>query len=566
MYSSKNVSKKSFLPVCIMANYLLGAAITYLICLTGGTPSIYANLIVIPIVLVALFTPIWHSVFFATLCGLCMGPLQCWILGGNWSDLTWLIRLSVYVVLASVISYISTKTRKRENFYEQLATHDPLTGLENIQSLTRKEYTDCTMSILMLSFPDSSDMQGLFGNEFYQNIMSRISKDLLDLLKPYPNAKLYKGSDLNFAVTVQHHNSEESLENILASLDNLNDVTIHIDQVPIYVSYRIGFTVLSAGDKISDGVRNANIALRYSFLKDQQISRYTEAMRDYYKGVMSIASEFPASMAKGMVQASYQTIHDAKTREPVSVEILAKWVREDGSKMTAEEFVPILKKTSCLHDLTMFMTKEALRYAKLPLNLNNSFSINFSSSELNEKSIQEFVRTIEDSGIEPGRVMVEITGRFSDDAYLIRENLQFLHKHGIRIAIDLFSSGFSSCVVFTDMPIDVIKLSRSITSHAGNERGYSLIKSISAFAKEMGIKTVAEGIENEEQARLCSQAGIDYLQGYHFSVPRLLKNVENDLDLMKAPSASEAKDPESAVNPGISMIRKNDRSEGNSEG
>ncbi len=562
MESNKNISKNSFLPLCVIANYILCAAITYLICLTGGTPSIYANLMVIPIVLIALFTPIWHSVLFAAIGGLCMGPLQCWIVGGDWSDFTWLIRLAVYVILAAVISYISTKTRKREKFYEKMATHDALTGLENFQSLLRMPAPDCAMSLLMVSFLNSDDMEGLFGNEFYQNIIAHISRDLQDLIKPYPNAKLYKGSDLNYAITVHHHSNEESLENLLASLDNLSDVTITIDQVPIYVSYRIGFTVLHAGENVSEGMRNANIALRYTFLKEQQISRYTEAMRDYYKGIMSIASEFPASMAKGNVQASYQTIHDAQTREPVSVEILAKWIREDGTKMTAEEFVPILKKTSCLHDLTMFMTKEALRYAKLPLNENRSFSINFSSSELNEKSVQEFVRTVENSGIEPSRVIVEITGHFNEDPYLIRENLQFLHKHGIRIAIDFFSSGFSSYVVLTDMPIDIIKLSRSITSHSGNERGYSLIKSIIAFAKEMGIKTVAEGIENEEQAQLCCQAGIDYLQGYHFSVPRLLSAVEEDFELRKVTYPKDnAKDTGVDSHPGISVVRKNDPSE-----
>ncbi len=526
--NKKNGKKAdSLLPVFIIADYIFSGVITYIVCATGGTPNILANLIVIPIVVTALFTPIWHSVFFATLCGLAMGPLTTAITGGNMGDLMWLIRLAVYLVLAIVISWISGIMKQREQFYENMATRDALTGLSNMASLERSgRTTGHAMTILMMSFIDSSDMRGLFGNDFYQSIVLKISSELQDILSSYPNARLYKEHDLNYAITVTHRSEEGSLESLLASLSNLNDVTISVNQVPVYVRYRIGFTIIQENESLSDGIRNANIALRYSFLKDQQISRYTDAMRDYYKGTVSIASEFSTAMSKGLVQASYQTIHDAKTKEARSVEIFAKWIREDGSKMTAEEFVPILEKTTCLHELTLFITKEALRYARLPINQNRLFHINFAASELNEKSVQEFVRAVEDSGIGAENVMVEIAGRLPEDPYLIRENLLFLHKHNIRIAIDYFNSGFSSYVMLADVPIDEIKLSRSITSHIDNERGYALIKSIVAFCKEMKILTVAEGVENEKQATLCEQAGIDYLQGYYFSVPRLLRDVD----------------------------------------
>ena len=534
MEKNNSENKDYLLPVYILADYIFSAVITYIVCITGGTPSIYANLIVIPIVVTALFTPIWHSVFFATLCGLAMGPLTTAITGGDMSDLTWLIRLAVYLILAIVISWISGILKQREQFYEKMATQDALTGLSNMASLEQSKHdSEGAMTILMLSFIDSSDMQGLFGNDFYQHIIVKITRELQDLLSSYPNAKLYKGHDLNYAITVTHRSEEGSLESLLASLSNLNDVTISVNQVPVYVRYRIGFTIIQGEETITEGLRNANIALRYSFLKDQQISRYTEAMRDYYKGTVSIASEFSTAMSKGMVQASYQTIHDATTREAHSVEIFAKWVREDGTKMTAEEFVPILDKTSCLHELTLFITKEALRYARLPMNQNRMFHINFAASELNEKSVQEFVRTVEDSGIGPENVLVEIAGRLPEDPYLIRENILFLHKHNIRIAIDYFHSGFSSYVLLADIPIDEIKLSRSLTSHIETERGYALVKSIVAFCKEMHIFTVAEGVENENQATLCAKAGIDYLQGYYFSVPQLLSDMDEALEAKK---------------------------------
>ena len=565
MLSPNRDKKKAFLTVTIIVNYIFAAAVTYLVYATGGAPSVFANLVLLPIIVTALYTPVWHSVLFSVLSALAIGPLTTWINHGDMNDYTWIIRLLIYVVMSIVVSSISSQSRKRERYYENLATHDELTGLLNFNCIPKETIpSNGVLSILRLSFTGSGDMLGLFGSDFYQDIIRHTSEELEKLLQPYPNATLYKGNELEYAIIVKHFSSEESLENLLAALDNLNGVTMLIRQIPVYLAFRIGFTVLQPDDDIAKGLRNANIALRYSFLEEQQISRYTEAMRDYYKGTVSIASEFSSALEKGSVQASYQTIHNARTGEAESVEILAKWIREDGSKMTAEQFVPILEKTSCLHDLTMFMTKEALQYAISPLNEGHGFSINFSAIELTERSVMEFVRTIEGSGFDPQLVMVEITGRFAEDEYTVRNNLQFLHKHGIRIAIDYTSAAFSSFAVLTEMPLDVIKLSRKITSHVENERGYLLFKSIVDFAHENEIKVVAEGIENESQARLCTEAGADYLQGYHFSVPRLLKAAQADMqqreEIEKSQLSSRVKpDPDDPYN-GITVVRKNDSS------
>ena len=561
MNSIESARQKSVLPFLIPATLIFAVAVTYLVYATGGTPSIYANLILIPIVLTALFSPVLYSAFFAVLSGLAMGPLIIYLTDSDDKSLTWIIRVLIYVSVAIVISVISSRSRQRERHFEYIATHDPLTDLPNFNSISSvKIPSSGAMSILMLSFNEDSDIQGLFGSDFYSSIVKKISEELNNLLSSYPNATLCKANDLNYAIIVQHYSSEESLESILAAISNLNGVTVSVDGIPVYVSYRIGFTVIRPGSSITEGMRQANIALRYSFLEDQQISRYTDAMRDYYKGTVSIASEFSSAISKGMVQASYQTIHEAVTHEPIGVEILAKWIRDDGTRMTAEEFVPILEKTSCLQKLTIFMTEEAIRYAQLPVNKGKKFSINFSAAELNERSVMEFVRSVESFKIDTDRIMVEITGAFSEDNYLVRDNLMFLKKHGIHIAIDYLSAVSSSFVLISDVPIDIIKINRSITAHIGQERGAAMIRSIVDYAKANGLRTIAEGIENESQVRFCEEAGVTFLQGYYFSVPQLMSadgSLSPDTDAKR--DLEKKKEPEKVVSrPNISIVKHSD--------
>ncbi len=536
MSIDRTFHRSSFLYVFVPLNYILAAAVAHLVCATGGGPSVYANIIMVPVMLTALFTPLIHSVFFATLCGLLVGPVIDYAVSGEISGFSWIVRICVYIILASVVSWISSKTRKSQKHFEYMATHDPLTKLMNFSCIPDSEIpSNGALSIMMLTFNEDGDIRGLFGGDFYQNTVKRIAEELNELLKPYPNAMLFKGADLNFAITVKHFSSEESLENILAALENINGVLLTVDKITIYISFRIGFTVVRPKDNISEGIRHATIALRYSYLKDQDISRYNDAMLEYYRGTVSIASEFSSAIEKGLVQASYQTIHDAKSREPVGVEIFAKWIRDDGTRMTAEEFVPILDKTSCLHRLTMFMTEEALRYAALPANASNRFSVNYSASNLSEKSVMEFVRTVELSSINPNRIIIEITGNCTEDIALVRENLKFIHKHKIHIAIDYLSPLFSTIAIQGDIPIDVIKIGRKITTHVNQERGLAMVRSIASFAQANNILTVAEGIENAMEARLCTEAGVDYLQGYYFSVPTLMKDA-------KAPSQKSNED------------------------
>ena len=559
MNSIQDNRQKSILPFLIPASFIAAAAVIYFVCVTGGTPNVYANLILIPIVLTSLYMPVWYSALFAMLSGIAMGPLVNWITNSEDQGLIWLIRAIIYVVVSIVVAYISTRSRKREKHFEYIATHDALTGLPNLNAITSSKIpTDGALSILMLAFNEDSDIQGLFGNDFYQSIVKKISEELKELLSSYPNATLYKGADLDFSIIVQHYSSEESLENLLASISNINGVTITVDSIPVYISYRIGFTVIRPTGNISEGIRHANIALRYSFLEDQQISRYTDAMRDYYRGTVSIASEFSSAISKGMVQASFQSIHEAYTHKPVGVEILAKWIRDDGSRMTAEEFVPILQKTSCLQQLTIFMTEEAIKYAKLPLNEGKKFSINFSGSELTERSVMEFVRAVESSGVGNDRVTVEINGTFTEEDFLVRDNLIFLRKHGIRIAMDYLSAVASSFILLNDVPIDILKINRCITSHIDHERGAEMIKSVVKFAKANGIKTVAEGVENESQVRFCEEAGVDFLQGYYFSVPQLLGDKEKAQIAAEESARNSASEnaKKEAEYPEISIVKK----------
>ena len=137
---------KSVLPFLIPAMLLMAALIVFFVCITGGTPSVYANLIVIPVVVTALYAPVWYSVIFAALSGFAMGPLVDLVTDNKSKSFSFLIRVAVYVIVSVVVSYISSRNRQREKHFEHIATHDSLTDLPNFNCISSAKKLVFTIS------------------------------------------------------------------------------------------------------------------------------------------------------------------------------------------------------------------------------------------------------------------------------------------------------------------------------------------------------------------------------------------------------------------------------------
>ena len=115
-----NRKTRSFSPLSLLLliNYIVAAGIVYLVYVSGGSPNIYSNLILIPIVLTSLYSPVWHSVLFSALSGLALGPLVEYLVNKDFGGALWVVRLIVYIALSIFISWISTNNRKKEQHFE----------------------------------------------------------------------------------------------------------------------------------------------------------------------------------------------------------------------------------------------------------------------------------------------------------------------------------------------------------------------------------------------------------------------------------------------------------------
>ncbi len=508
----------------------LGFAISvlsaFIVYYSGGTSKVYTNLMYIPIALIASIYGWKLGVLIALFSGLLVGPFMPITVEPRLMQTpeNWIVRVLVYMAIAFLIGFVTDLSRKRANEIAFLFTHDPQTGLKNYDAL-RQELTppDQPTTIISLTVTNYEEYMGFFGYEFFQKIVSKFSKQLSEALLPFHEAELYRLYGLEFVIKITHEDDNASTELILGALNLLNEKMILVGEVPVYTEIRIGIAALSTNESPLDGTRKSMVALRFASKNNLQLARYSEEMVIYYKNTVTIASSFQKSLENKNIKAAFQTIHGTETGNTVGCELLARWIRDDGSRINPDEFVPVLEKTELIHNLTSFMVDSGLAMARMKEYRHFYISINFSPTDFNDKCILSLVKKVKDAGVNPSRIQIEITERVLLSVLNIQAHLSLLSRHGFIIVIDDFGTGFSSYRYVADFPIDVIKIDRSLVLKANTPKGFGLVKSIVAFCKEFKITTVAEGVENKEYADICEALGIDEQQGYFYSKPEIIQ-------------------------------------------
>ncbi|PNG50132.1 MULTISPECIES: EAL domain-containing protein [unclassified Variovorax] len=226
-----------------------------------------------------------------------------------------------------------------------------------------------------------------------------------------------------------------------------------------------------------------------------------------------------AALANGQFVLHYQPIFVLSTRRVIGVEALVRW-QQPERLVPPDDFLPVAEATGFITTLGDWALREAARQLLLwdegGLRLNY-VSVNVSPVQLQDDAYADSVlAAITDTGIEPGRVLLEITESVSiADAERAAAALNWLARVGARVALDDFGTGSSNLASFQRLPLAVLKIDRSFVNHImESARDRSIVQFVTGLAKANGLATVAEGIETQEQLDVLTGLGGDYGQGW----------------------------------------------------
>ena len=255
------------------------------------------------------------------------------------------------------------------------------------------------------------------------------------------------------------------------------------------------------------------------------VAFYNEEIRNTLLREKHIENMMHAALANSDFALYLQPKYHLQSEVICGAEALVRWPTADGGMMYPDEFIPVFEKSGFVIDLDFYMLENACKNIRgwidaglVPVPV----SVNFSRLHLRKDDfVEELERIVRRYDISPNLIEIELTeSTVVDNENVLIDVLARLHKYGFSLSIDDFGSGYSSLGLLKNLPVDIIKLDRTFfAQYRDLARAKTVISSMISMAKNLGIHTVAEGVETRENIELLTDLGCDVVQGYYYARP-----------------------------------------------
>ncbi len=442
---------------------------------------------------------------------------------------------SVTVIFAITFAYLSGRRRRKEVSaanarLSYAANHDLLTGLANrayFHPLFEKELADSIAAgqrcaILLVDLDRFKWVNDTFGHSAGDGLLCAVARSLENAVGNHGHAVRLGGDE--FAVVVPNAGSDAELADLGNQIIAQLSAARIVDDTSVAVGATVGIAVgPDDGQDIKTLTRSADLALYHGKGSGRGCCiRYQPAMQSEVDERRLIENDLRDALEKGQISVVYQTIVGAHDQAIVGHEALLRWEHPTRGFISPALFVPIAEEAGLINQIGDWVLRSACaEAANWPEHIQ--LSVNLSSFQVEgDGLLASVVHALAASGLNANRLELEVTesvflrqGSNGDEA------LARLRAIGVSLALDDFGTGYSSLGYLRRAAFSTIKVDRSFVKSAakGSLDSIAIIKAIVSLAKDLGMKTTAEGVETPEEMAKMHDLGCTQMQGYLFSKP-----------------------------------------------
>ena len=414
---------------------------------------------------------------------------------------------------------------------EHQAFHDSLTDLANRalfndrvrHALARSRRERGGLAVLFVDLDDFKVVNDSLGHGAGDRLLREVAARLRSCLREHDTVGRLGGDE--FAILAEDTDlatARRLAERVLVTLGA--PFPLVGGQVTIRASIGIAVDENHALDA-TQLLRNADIAMDAA--KSRGKGAYAVFQSSMLRSVRDrhdVQAALAGAIERRELVVHYQPIVDLHNGRVAGAEALVRWPRPDRGLVPPAEFIPLAEETGLVVELDRFVLRQACRQMAGwtaqagPLLLH----VNLSAHHLLRSDLAGNVAAaLDDAGLAPECLALEITESvLMHDLEVAIVRLQELKRLGVHLAIDDFGTGYSSLAYLRQMPIDAVKIDKSfVDGVAGGPEESAVARAIIALAGTLHLDTVAEGVEEAEQATALAELGCHLAQGYHFSRP-----------------------------------------------
>ena len=435
---------------------------------------------------------------------------------------------------ATMVQGILVDISDRKDLEDQLrhqALHDPLTGLANrvlfvdrlSHALVRRGEEG--VAVLFLDLDEFKAINDTLGHAAGDDLLRRVAQRLKAVLRSEDTACRLGGDE--FAFLLEEAPRDRALDvaqRILGALDEPFDVGEHTATLSASIGIALGggsadgAVTAEAADEL---LRDADTAMYAAkSIGKGRIQVFERGMEEPVKRRRELRTALERALEGDELFLEYQPIIDMCDGSLVGVEALVRWRHPQLGRLMPADFIGMAEETGLIGPLGAWVMRRAA--ADLTDGNGIAVSVNVSAHQLGGGALPDLVeQVIAETGIDPGRLLLELTESTLASAGAGAETeLERVHRLGVRIGLDDFGSGYSSLEYLGRLPIDVLKIDRSLVERVDAEpQRQEVLRAIDHIATKLGLETIVEGIEREEQRAALLDLGFCRAQGYLFSPP-----------------------------------------------
>lgn len=448
-------------------------------------------------------------------------------------------------VLAGANRTLTGEIRDREMAERELAfllTHDSLSGLPNRQGMLRKleraiEQRDPEdqLAVLFLDLDQFKDINETLGHHLGDELLSQIPGRLSRELTDEDLIGRLGGDEF---LVIARRRSAERVRRLAAALLKCLEEPFHMGEHHLFVTASIGIAFFdSTSTSAGEMIQNADAALfRAKHLGRNQCAVFTPEMFAQVEYRLNLSRDIREALDREEFQVVYQPVVNLRTLKMVGVEALLRWPHRDGYNVPPRDFVRVAEETGMVHRLSQFAVRRALGDLAAWQEASEDapwLAVNISGAQFREP---EFVRDLSmmlhRHRLDPSRVHLEITEEvLIENLSRNRSVLEQLDQIGMPIVVDDFGVGYSSLAYIKNFPVSTIKIDQGFIRGLENDReDQAITRTICNLSADLGLQTVAEGIEQESQLLRLREYGCQCGQGFLFMHPSPARAISSILD------------------------------------
>ncbi len=441
-----------------------------------------------------------------------------------------------------------TDRKGMEEQLKRMALHDPLTLLAN-RSLFRDRVEHAVavskrngraVAVVFVDLDNFKNINDSLGHATGDRVLHKSAQRLVKATRGGDTVARLGGDE--FAVLLENLTSKDQVIEVAGrNVESLQE-SLDLPGADMRVSASVGIAFSTPDDGVEELMRNADVAMYAAKTAGKgRYLVYEASMQRAASERKEMEGEIDKALRENRFLLHYQPIIELHSGYLLGVEALIRWKHPERGMVMPAEFIPVAEETGQIVPLGRWVLAQACRevkvwQARLPKGRQVRVGVNVSAVQLAKSDIcADVKRALAISEIDPGCLVIELTESvLMQNSESVLATLSELKKLGVRVAIDDFGTGYSSLSYLHRFPIDILKIDRTFVERLGGvDGGEDFARAIITLGNTLDLEVVAEGIELEHQQRELIELGCVAGQGYYYSKPALLHEIEYSVHMAR---------------------------------